>query len=564
MTLKPTASLLLVAVFSVAALFIGTLAAAQENASILVRFEGPIKASDKAFVRGLGGHISHEYSLVPAIAMKIPVNAIEGLSHNPRVAVIEEDLEVQAMVFDDEYTDTWSISNINAKPVHVGGNTGAGVKVGIIDSGISTSHTDLPTVGGYDWVQDDTDPDDVYGHGTHVGGTVCATVNNIGSVGVAPDCDLYALRVLNDAGSGSTGDILAAVNWAVANDLDIINLSLGRSTDMGSIAEATFQAAYDSGLLIVAAAGNSGNLRGKGQNTIYPANYSSVIAVAATDSNNDRASFSSTGNNVEISAPGAGVHSTWNDTDSYSNPQPVCDNNDPDQCYKDGSGTSMASPQVAGVAALIMAAGVTDNQQVRAILTNTATPLGDSKQFGAGLVNAQAAVDSIVLVSDDPTADAGEDQTVMLAEGGSFVEVTLDGGGSSDADGIVSYEWSIDGSVIASGKVATTSLGLGAHTVTLAIEDTDTNIATDTVVITVEAYQAPEVSTKFQIDDNVKTQGRLNVRDLPAGDDVGEQKNGVGVIVGGPVFAAGYWWWEVNYEKDPDGWSVENWLREIK
>lgn len=564
MTFKLSPSVFLFILITAVLFFTGTVALAQEKVNVLIQFEGPVKASDKAFVRGLGGQISHEYSLVPAVAVEIPAKALEGISHNPRVVAVEEDLEVQAMVFDDEYADTWSISNINAKPVHDNGNTGAGIKVGIIDSGISTSHVDLPTVGGKDFVENDDDPDDVYGHGTHVGGTVCATMNGIGAVGVAPDCDLYSLRVLNDSGSGSTANILAAVNWAVENNLDIINLSLGRATNMGSIAEATFQAAYDSGVLVVAAAGNSGNPRGKGSNTIYPANYSSVIAVAATDSNNNRASFSSTGNNVEIAAPGAGVHSTWNDFDSYYNPQPVCDNSDIDMCYKDASGTSMASPQVAGVAALIMAAGVTDVSAVRALLTNTATPLGDPKQFGAGLVNAQAAVDSIVPVSDNPVADAGPDQTVMLDEGESFIEVTLDGSGSNDATGIVSYDWSDDGGIVATGEVATTSLSFGTHTFILTVEDTDANIDTDTVTITVEAYQAPEVSTKFQEGDSVRTQGRLNVRSFPAGDDIGDQKNGSGIIVGGPVFAAGYWWWEVDYDNDPDGWSVENWLRNSK
>jgi hypothetical protein len=72
------------------------------------------------------------------------------------------------------------------------------------------------------------------------------------------------------------------------------------------------------------------------------------------------------------------------------------------------------------------------------------------------------------------------------------------------------------------------------------------------------------LSTKFTIGDRVKTQGQLNVRSAPAGDDLGSQKNGEGVIIGGPVFAAGYWWWEVNYVNDPDGWSVENWLRLVK
>jgi len=534
----------------------------QGTTEVLIQFSSPVGASDRAFIHGLGGEISHEYSLVPAIAVEVPTVSLEGLSHNPRIVAVEENLEVQAMMFEDEYAETWSITNIHAKPVHDSGNTGAGVKIGIIDSGISNTHTDLNVAGEFDFVNDTPTSNDVYGHGTHVAGTACATINAGGAVGVAPSCELYDLRVLNDAGSGTTDDILAAVNWAVANDLDIINLSLGRSTDMGSIAEATFAAAYDAGVLIVAAGGNSGTRSGKGTNTIYPANYASVIAVAATDQNNNRATFSSTGAEIEISAPGAGVHSTWNDTDSYSNPQPVCDA--VYGCYKDASGTSMASPQVAGVAALIMAAGVQSNVQVREILKDTATPLGDAKQFGAGLVNAEAAIASIGPVSNDPVADAGPDQMVMLIEGATTVDVTLDGSGSSDNGTIASYEWSDGVSINTTGISPVVTLGVGNHTFTLTVTDNETFTDTDTVLISVSEYQAPIVSTKFQIGDIVKTQGRLNVRDNPAGNNVGDQKNGEGVIVGGPVFAAGYWWWEVNYATDPDGWSVENWLRLVQ
>lgn len=534
----------------------------QETTEVLIQFAGPVTASDRAFIRSLGGEFSHEYSLVPAIAVEVPTMALEGLSRNPRVIAVEENLEVQAMLFEDEYAETWSIANINAKPVHDDGNTGTGIKIGIIDSGISNTHTDLNVAGEFDFVNDAPSSNDVYGHGTHVAGTACATINIGGAVGVAPSCELYDLRVLNDAGSGTTADILAAVNWAVANDLDIINLSLGRSTDMGSIAEATFEAAYDAGVLIVAAGGNSGTRNGKGTNTIYPANYTSVIAVAATDQNNNRASFSSTGNEVEIAAPGAGVHSTWNDIDSYSNPQPVCDVIY--GCYKDASGTSMASPQIAGVAALIMAAGVQSNVQVREILKNTATPLGDAKQFGAGLVNAEAAIASIGTVSNNPTANAGPDQSVMLAEGAIITSVTLNGSGSTDNNAIVSYEWSDGVSITASGANPVFDLGVGTHTFTLMVTDDETFTDTDTVVITVNPYEAPVLSTKFQIGDTVKTQGQLNVRDNPAGTEIGSQKNGEGIIVGGPVYAADYWWWQVDYTTGVDGWSVENWLRLVR
>ncbi|MEK7098428.1 MAG: S8 family serine peptidase, partial [Patescibacteria group bacterium] len=161
-----------------------------------------------------------------------------------------------------------------------------------------------------------------------------------------------------------------------------------------------FDNAEAKGVVIVAAAGNSGTVSGKGKNVIYPAKFASVIAVAATDSLDKRASFSSTGPEVDLAAPGVSVYSTWNDTTSYSNPQPVC--NTSGDCYKYGSGTSMASPHVAGVAALVIRKGVTDlngikgiSDEVRQIMTSTTQDLGVAgldPQYGYGLVNAAAAV----------------------------------------------------------------------------------------------------------------------------------------------------------------------------
>ena len=561
-----------------AAMFlVGSIASAQETTKVLIQFESPVAASDKAFVHRLGGEINHEYSLVPGIAVEISKKALAGLERNPRIVSVAEDVEVHAtaLTLNDEDSATWSISNINAKPVHNGGNTGANIKIGIIDSGVSLNHPDLNVLGGVDYVQDDNIPDDVYGHGTHVAGTACGTMNGVGVLGVAPDCALYSLRVLNNDGVGYTSDILAAINWAVANDLDIVNLSLGSSRNPGSLAEQTYDAAYNSGLLIVAAAGNSGNSRGTGKNTIYPANYSSVMAVAATDSNDVRAYFSSTGDVVEIAAPGYSVFSSWNDSTSPYDPKPEC--NSASDCYKLASGTSMASPQVAGVAALIMAAGVSDNQEVRTILQSTATDLGGSgrdKLYGFGLVNAEAAVSGLVppVPSDDPIANAGPDQTIEVAEGVASVVVTLDGSSSFDQNAtgtIVSYEWLEGGVTIAVGEVATTSLSVGLHTITLTVVDNDGRSDVDDVVITITQYVAPAPSTKFVPGDNVKTQGVLNVRDNPDGTLIGQQpRNITGVVVGGPVYAAGYWWWEIDYEVssigDVDGWSVEKWLRKLK
>ena len=423
-----------------------TLAVAQGQGSdnlarVLIAFDKPVGSSEQALVHAHGGKIKYSYSIVDAIAATLPAGAIEGLSRNPHIASIDLDDTVYAV--DDELDNSWGVKRIGAGTVHDGSvqtglaNKGAGIKIGIIDSGINYNHPDLNANyrGGYDFYYYDYDPMDVYGHGTHVAGTACAKDNDngvkdasgkplYGVVGVAPKCDLYSLRVLNEDGVGYWSDIIAAVQWSTGAlvsleawgttpatttqgvIMDVINLSLGQARDPGSIVKQAFDNAEAKGVVIVAAAGNSGTFSGKGKNVIYPAKFASVIAVAATDSFDKRASFSSTGPEVELAAPGVSVYSTWNDNTSYSNPQPKCNLAD-GGCYKYGSGTSMASPHVAGVAALIIATGVSDrsavgtsgygriNDEVRKVMNDTAIDLaaaGRDSQYGFGLVSAVAAV----------------------------------------------------------------------------------------------------------------------------------------------------------------------------
>jgi subtilisin family serine protease len=170
--------------------------------------------------------------------------------------------------------------------------------------------------------------------------------------------------------------IVAGIEWAVKNDINIINMSLGSSQDSQTLHDAC-DAAYGAGLLIISSAGNSGNPAGRGDNVGYPAKYSSVVAVAASDSNDRRASFSSTGPAVELIAPGVSVLSTT-----------------PNNTYSTYSGTSMASPHVAGVAALVWAVNPElTNAEVRQILIDTAENLGLSANHqGYGLVRADLAV----------------------------------------------------------------------------------------------------------------------------------------------------------------------------
>ena len=420
---------------------------------VFIHFEDTPGNSEHGLVRAFGGEITHSYTIIPAVAAEIPESSIQGLLRNPHIVAIEEDHEVDALgvTYDTEYEHSWGVGQIESGVVHENGNRGAGIKIGIIDSGIDYTHPELDDNyrGGYDFYYYDNDPMDVYGHGTHVAGTACAEDNDngrkwkgnwIGVVGVAPECDLYSLRVLGDSGSGFESDIVYAIEWALGRTIDIywdgvlqdtvtgevmdvVNLSLGSDQAYSLASELTFQEAADEGLIIVAAAGNSGNAAGTGENVIWPANYDSVIAVAATDINNERASFSSTGLNVELAAPGASVYSTWNDRTSAFNPQPFCTKGGNPECYKFGSGTSMASPHVAGVAALLLASGV-DPINVRTVMQDTAIDLGVSgrdQQYGYGLVSIQGAV--------APIATGILDGNVINASSSPIIGALVEAGG---------------------------------------------------------------------------------------------------------------------------------------
>src|SRR3990167_5156330 len=308
---------------------------------VFVHFADTPGKSEWGLIQAFGGTVTNSYSIIPAVAAEIPESAILGLSHNPSVTAIEEDhkVEATAITYDTEYSNAWGVERIESGVAHEQNYKGQGVKIGIIDSGINYTHPDLAPnyKGGYDFYYYDIDPMDVYGHGTHVAGTACATDNDNGSadpklgvIGVAPECELYSLRVLNEDGVGYWSDIIAAVQWSTGAELqiqnvftgdwltvqgikmDVINLSLGKDRNPGSTVKRAFDNAEATGVLIVAAAGNSRTISGKGKNVIYPAKFASVIAVGATDSLDKRASFSSTGSEVELVAPGVNVYSAWN------------------------------------------------------------------------------------------------------------------------------------------------------------------------------------------------------------------------------------------------------------
>lgn len=314
--------------------------------------------------------ILETYDLLPVYCLKLDEKQVEVLKKDPNIKNVEPNIEFKASA----QTIPWGISRVQAIDAHRYNYTGKGVRVAVLDSGIDSRHSDLNVSGGYS-VFNDSPYSDGNGHGTHVAGTIAALDNSIGVKGVAYNVDLYAVKVLNSYGSGSLSGIAKGIEWSIKNNMNIINMSLGTSSH-SSILKDWCDLAYNSGLLVVAAAGNSGNATGVGDTVEYPARYSSVMAVAATDSSNRRGSFSSHGPAIEIAAPGVDIYSTY-----------------PNNRYTTMSGTSMACPHIVGSAALVWGANPRlTNVQVRESLVRTARRLGDTNHYGSGLVQVLDAI----------------------------------------------------------------------------------------------------------------------------------------------------------------------------
>jgi subtilisin len=395
--------LLLVIMLSSSAMVGMAYSAPAEKAQVIVGFKD---LPDAALINAHGGEIKYDYSLIHAIAVTLPIQAIDALKKNPKVAYVEDDVEVQAAEYNSGGMQDWGVTKIGANLVHPT-NKGNGIKVAVIDTGINYGHIDLKdnsldSLGnklGYNFLsQGTTPPIDDNGHGTHCAGIIAAELNTAAVVGVAPEAKIYALKVLNSAGSGYTSDIIAAIQWACENGIQIISMSLGSSVSSISLEAACNDAFEYHNVVVVAAAGNNGAAR-TGTNILYPARYANVIAVGATDSNNLRAYFSNTGPELDLMAPGVSILSDYIDT----NPD-----DDLNQDTWMMSGTSMATPHVAGTAALVLSSneaawqpygftngdGTWTSTEVTKVLIGTADDLGATGKdnlYGYGIVDADHA-----------------------------------------------------------------------------------------------------------------------------------------------------------------------------
>ena len=399
---------------------------AQGRTRVLVTFR---TQAVPRLIERLGGRVDRVFRIAPIVSCSIREANIGLLWRIAGVEFVEPERVVRALYTTGE-TVPWGIARIRAPEAYSGGATGAGATIAVLDTGLDLSHPDLAArcVGGHDYVNGDDVPDDENGHGTHVSGIAAASDNRRGIVGAAPAVGVYAVKFLDALGFATTSDEIQAVQWASEHGANVITMSFGASRSSWAEKRALRQA-YNRGALLVAAGGNDGDSR----NT-YPAAYPFVIAAGATDGADQRASFSNTNKSIELAAPGVGIYSAMPTYDvlltllgyNYS--------------YDYLSGTSMATPHIAGAAALVFAAypGWT-NSQVRQRLAETARdlgPAGRDTSYGYGLVDAAAAVGAgsggtpsgdVGAIQGTVTQNgwpAGFRQVVLLDEGGATVATT--------------------------------------------------------------------------------------------------------------------------------------------
>ncbi|MGV4322389.1 S8 family serine peptidase [Bacillus mojavensis] len=358
--------------------------------------------------------VEQQYRHLPAVAVKADQKTVKEFKQDPDILYVENNVTFTAADNTDlkilsEDADTsdnfeqWNLEPIQVKQAWKEGLTGKNVKIAVIDSGISP-HDDLSISGGYSAVSYTSSYKDDNGHGTHVAGIIGAKHNGYGIDGVAPEAQIYAVKALDQNGSGDLQGLLKGIDWSIANGMDIVNMSLGTSSDSQILHDA-MDKAYEKGVLLVAASGNDGN----GKPVNYPAAYSSVVAVSATDQHNQLAAFSTTGNEVEFSAPGTDITSTYLH-----------------QYYATGSGTSQATPHAAAMFALLKQRDPGNtNVQLRALMQKNIVDLGMTgrdQQFGYGLIQykaqqadkAYAAAEQAVKKAEQTKAQADIDKARKL------------------------------------------------------------------------------------------------------------------------------------------------------
>ena len=349
--------------------------AADGDCRVIVACKGD---ADAAALEKLGVDVESAHGSIAAGT--VPPGKIAALRADPSVAYVEEDGIAEAIgkaqaeaVSSQSQTLPWGVSKVwgGTQPTL----TGSGVKVAVIDTGIDFTHTDLDAnvdlANSTTFVSRTSSAKDDNGHGTHVAGTIAAEDNGSGVVGVAPSATLFAVKVLDRRGSGLWSWVASGIDWARTHGANVANMSLGggASTTIENACSTAWN--NGNGVLLIAAAGNSGDGKTTTSEWSYPAAYSTVVSVGATDSSDNVASFSNTNNDVEVSAPGVSIVSTYKGG-----------------AYATMSGTSMATPHAVGNAALLWqeAAGSASASSVKTMLDTRVRSKLPTVAYGFGIV----------------------------------------------------------------------------------------------------------------------------------------------------------------------------------
>jgi subtilisin family serine protease len=477
---------------------------------VLVRYTASSTPGQRASARSAAGATKHEeIPGVPGLELvhtKLTVGQALGRLKNAKgVDYAQPDYEIHADLVpnDPGLSSQWAVSQTNGIDINAPAawdvTTGGGLPVAVIDTGVQLNHPDLAAniwtnpgeipgngidddndgyvddVHGWDFVNNDNVPDDQNGHGTHVAGTIAAVGNNgIGVAGIAYSAKIVPLRVLDANGSGFVSDGVRAIAWAAAHHIHVANLSW---TFGGAISQPLWDAiasAGDGGLLVAAAAGNSGN--NADTTPEYPAAYDlpSIISVAALAADGTLAGFSNRGiASVDIAAPGVGILSTYKGS-----------------TYGLLSGTSMASPHVAGTAALLFAAhpGWTV-AQVRDRILETAHPIASL----AGIIGTGGLLDAGAALA--PAGNRAPAVTITSPGVGTMVQpgtaVTFHASAIDPEDGDVSssISWSstLMGSLGTGASITRSNLVMGTHVIVATAHDSSGKRRSATLVVRVTA-----------------------------------------------------------------------------
>lgn len=447
---------------------------------------GAVSAVAAELTAEVGGELGHVYRhALQGFSLRVDATGAARLAELPSVDHVERDGLMRTVA--SQPNPTWGLDRIDQRDRPLDhsftyNSLGTGVHAYIIDTGIRISHQDLGgrASHGRDAVNNDNVSDDCNGHGTHVAGTVGGT-----SFGVAKNVSLVAVRVLGCAGTGPTSDVIEGVDWVTGNATRpaVANMSLGGGAS--TALDNAVRNSINSGITYALAAGN-GNFLGQAQNACNtsPARVADAVTVSATDSSDRKASFANYGNCVDIFAPGVSITSAWSSSDTATDTI---------------SGTSMASPHVAGAAAQYLEGNPSASPATVASALIASASTGKVTNPGSGSPNRLLFTADIAGGGGGGGGGGGEENTVpnadftssCIALSCSFTDA------STDVDGTIGTRtWDFgDGTTSTEVNPTHSYATAGTYTVTLTVTDDDGASDSASQAVTVTSTSDPDPGT---------------------------------------------------------------------